>query len=87
VFLSEVERKDSVISAPSPDFVLNEGDMLLFAGDVHNIADLLRTRGLAPSDEEDTLVIGYNRVLFEAVIASHSSLIGSTVMECNFRDR
>jgi hypothetical protein len=54
---------------------------------VHNIADLLRTRGLAPSDEEDALVIGYNRVLFEAVIASHSSLIGTTVFECNFRDR
>ena len=44
MFLSEVERHDAIIPAPGPDFILIEDDVLLFAGDVHNIADLLKRR-------------------------------------------
>lgn len=47
VFLTEIERDGNVISAPGPEFVLSEGDLLLFAGDVNNVSDLFRVRGLS----------------------------------------
>lgn len=87
VFLSEIERHDAIIPAPGPDFILIENDVLLFAGDVHNIADLLKRKGLVATNEEENILIGYNQILMEAVVASHSSMIGSSVMETNFRDK
>tara|TARA_R110002050_G_scaffold198776_1_gene333595 strand:- start:265 stop:2001 length:1737 start_codon:yes stop_codon:yes gene_type:complete len=87
VFLSEVERDGHAISAPGPEFVLSSGDLLLFAGDVHNVADLLRVKGLRVYGEEDFLIFGYSRVLMEAVVSGHSELVGSTVASSLFRDK
>ena len=90
VFLVEIERNGHILTAVSPDEVLEGGDRLVFAGDTEAISDLLRIHGLVPSTHEgEPLLSGHlsERRLVEAVISPHSDCIGETIRESNFRAR
>lgn len=91
VYLVEIDRGDTVITAVPSEERLKPGDRLVFAGDTEAISDLLRIKGIIPSpetgqvsplDPEHT-----ERCLVEAVVSPHCTAIGRTVRDARFRDR
>jgi di/tricarboxylate transporter len=87
VYLVEIQRNDRIISPVYPREVIEENDILFFAGDTKNIMDLINTgKGLVlPANAND-----YHQdkiKVIEAVISNHSSIVGKTVKESGFRNR
>tara|TARA_B100001250_G_C19786772_1_gene784563 strand:- start:288 stop:2057 length:1770 start_codon:yes stop_codon:yes gene_type:complete len=90
VYLVEIERAGSVISAVSSDEVLQGGDRLVFAGDTEAISVLLRINGIVPSSSADEIHLDTNRperCLVEAVISPHCAAVGHAIREARFRER
>ncbi|WP_105102208.1 SLC13 family permease [Microbulbifer pacificus] len=90
VYLVEIERGDRVIAPVRSDEKLRGGDRLVFAGDTEAISDLLRMRGIVPSDHdgEATLKTGTEeRRLVEVVVSPHCEVIGSSIRDAQFRKR
>jgi len=89
IYLAEIERDGSVITAVTPEEVLRGGDRLVFVGDTDAIVDVLRINGLVaavgsqPALERNVP----ERRLVEAVVAEHCEVVGNTVREGRFRDR
>ncbi|MFG0294241.1 MAG: SLC13 family permease [Phycisphaerales bacterium JB050] len=86
-FLVGIERDGEPIGPSDPGQVLRAGDRLLFAGIVDSIRDLQRMRGLEPATDQVFKLDAprYRRRLFEAVVGSSSSLVGSTLKSTGFR--
>ncbi len=91
VYLIEIERNGTVVSAVPSEEILKGGDRLVFAGDTEAISDLLRIHGVLPSEEssgEKTLATARaERRLVEAVISPHCDAVGYAIREARFRDR
>src|SRR5690606_18639253 len=91
VYLIEIERKGTILSAVSSEEILQGGDRLVFAGDTEAISDLLRINGLEPSPENGhaapLTVDRAERRLVEAVVSPHCSAIGQAIRDARFRDR
>ena len=84
LFLVEVIRGDNVISAVTPDFILQEKDKLIFSGDVSSVLRLKQFDGLSLFADEDGL-LGEN--LTEAIVKQEAAIIGKTLKESGFRAR
>jgi len=52
MFLMEIDRDGHVIAAVAPTERLQEGDRLVFVGDVDSIVDLQKIRGLRPATDQ-----------------------------------
>lgn len=83
-FLAEVMRGDRILSPIEPTEVLQEGDILVFVGDVRYIIELESIDGLemlpkAAGRQHENIL--------HAIVAAHSSLIGQTLKEAQFRSR
>ncbi|WP_406828343.1 SLC13 family permease [Microbulbifer sp. ARAS458-1] len=91
VYLVEIDRDNRVITPVRSEEKLRGGDRLVFAGDTEAISDLLRMRGIVPSDhdhEEAALKGGFEeRSLVEVVVSPHCEVIGSTIRDAQFRKR
>ncbi|TCO78573.1 SLC13 family permease [Chromatocurvus halotolerans] len=91
VYLAEIERDGAIISAVPSEETLHSGDILVFAGDTHALADLLRTEGLQPTEGGDAAgrMLGRRgeRRLVEAVVSPACAAIGATIRDFRFRDR
>lgn len=91
VYLAEVERQGTILTAVSSEEVLHGGDRLVFAGDTQAISDLLRINGVIPSAENghsDTLNNDRaERRLVEAVVSPHCAALGKNIRDAKFRDR
>lgn len=91
VYLVEVERQGTIVTAVSSEEILHGGDRLVFAGDTQAISDLLRIRGIVPSPENghsDTLNKDRaERCLVEAVVSPHCGALGQNLRDAKFRDR
>ncbi len=91
LYLVEIEREQTVLSAVSSEERLQGNDRLVFAGDTEAISDLLRINGIIPSSERDDVSPLANtrpeRCLVEAVVSPHCSAIGEAIREARFRDR
>ena len=91
VYLVEIERKDTIITAAPSEEKLFGGDRLIFAGDTEAISDLLRIHGIVPSAENDqgeALTIDRaERRLVEAVVSPHCDALGLAIRDAKFRDR
>lgn len=91
VYLVEVERQGTIVTAVSSEEILHGGDRLVFAGDTQAISDLLRIRGIIPSPENghsDTLNKDRaERCLVEAVVSPHCGALGQNLRDAKFRDR
>ncbi len=91
VFLVEIERQDAIVTAVTPEEVLQGGDRLVFAGDTQAISDLLRINGIIPSAENghsDSLNKDRTeRRLVEAVVSPHCGALGQNIRDAKFRDR
>ncbi|MFN3712187.1 MAG: SLC13 family permease [Alcanivoracaceae bacterium] len=89
IYLVEIERHGSVLTAVSPDDILQGGDRLVFVGETEAIIDVLRINGLVPSVGREP-VIERNvpeRKLVEAVVAPGCEGVGKTIKDARFRDR
>jgi di/tricarboxylate transporter len=84
LFLVEVIRSETVITAVTPDFVLQEADKLIFSGDVSSVLRLKQFDGLSLFADQDGL-LGEN--LTEAIVKQESAIVGKTLKESGFRAR
>jgi di/tricarboxylate transporter len=89
IYLAEIERDGSVITAVAPEEILRGGDRLVFVGETEAIVDVLRINGLVaavgsqPALERNVP----ERRLVEAVVAEHCDVVGHTIRDGRFRDR
>ncbi|UJP05753.1 MAG: SLC13 family permease [Nitrosomonas sp.] len=91
IYLIEIERNNTALTAVSPEEVLQGGDRLVFAGDTDAISDLLRIKGISPStstDGDHSFIERHpERRLVEAVVSPHCTAIGYTIRDSRFRAR
>jgi len=89
VYLVEIERKGTVITAVSSEETLQGEDRLVFAGETDAISDLLRINGIMPStDGEHMQTLQQHRAerrLVEAVVSPHCAAIGHAIRDARFR--
>lgn len=97
VTLSVVMRKGALIRNPAPDFIIEEGDLLYFAGELDQVEYVGEEfgLGLVTAENEDSLKADvqafestskspYNKLL-QATIAKNSELLGRAIRDVNFR--
>ncbi|MFP5224339.1 MAG: SLC13 family permease, partial [Actinomycetota bacterium] len=87
VYLIEIERSGRVVAPVAPFLVLQEGDRLVFAGNVGRVLDLERIQGLVSAQERHFSSVQGDRQFHEAVVAEGSPLVGQTVKASGFRGR
>ncbi len=85
--LVEIIRETYSIQAYHPDIVILEDDILVFAGDTQNIADLVETESGIVVPEVGMMARAKKAEVIEIVVSQNSSLIGKEVQEINFRAR
>lgn len=84
LFLVKVIREDKEFSPVHPSFILNQNDLLVFAGDTENIKNLVRNKELKLS-QEDLLDNATRSEMIEVVISPNSFLVGNTLKSSKFR--
>ncbi|MBE0439411.1 MAG: SLC13 family permease [Gammaproteobacteria bacterium] len=91
VYLVEVERQGTIITAVPSEEILHSGDRLIFAGDTQAISDLLRINGIIPSSENGNVnPLNQDRAerrLVEAVVSPHCAALGKNIRDAKFHDR
>ena len=91
VYLVEIERDGTIITAAPSQEHLKGGDRLVFAGDTQAISDLLRINGIMPSvDHAAYQSLSINRAercLVEAVVSPHCAAVGYAIRDAQFHDR
>ncbi len=87
LFLIEIIRANAAIRPVSPNEILQEGDLLFFAGDVKTISNLnAETLGISLPKASDFLEKN-DRDIAEVVVSHNSVLHGRTIKEVNFRSK
>jgi di/tricarboxylate transporter len=85
--LTAIIRKSiTIIEVPS-DIVLDQGDVLVFKGETHNIADLLNTKSGLVLPEVGMLSRLSRANVNEVVVSQNSALINKSVRDSNFRGK
>jgi len=90
LYLVEIERDGSVVTAVPSEERLRGGDRLVFAGDTQAISDVLRINGIVPSVHDDEPSLSKDRAerrLVEAALSPQSEVLGLTIRDARFRDR
>ena len=89
LFLIEIIRENEILSAVSPQTVIQMHDRLVFAGAVESVVELRRIRGLVLASEQVFKLGGreHERRLFEAVISAESPVSGLDIRTARFRHR
>lgn len=87
-YLAELMRDGQIVSAVSPSEILEEGDQLVFVGNIDSMRSLYSQQGLQPAPEQlfklDTP--RHQRCLVEAVVSHTCPLVGKTIREGRFRN-
>jgi di/tricarboxylate transporter len=85
-FSFKIHRKDVHLPAVGKDTPILAGDILMFAGDVTKVHDLLKIRGLNTTNQEGEILQPLpGRILVEAIVSPRSKLVGQTIRESHFR--
>src|SRR5690606_21333238 len=90
VYLVEIERDGSIVTAVPSEERLRGGDRLVFAGDTEAISDLLRINGIVASADNGEAILSKTREerrLVEAVVSQHCAIVGDQIRDARFRDR
>jgi di/tricarboxylate transporter len=91
LYLVEIIRGETVVTAAPSEEKLLGGDRLVFAGETEAISDLLRINGIVASikrkDDEDFMKDRAERRLVEVVVSQSCSAVGETVRTSRFRDQ
>ncbi|MBL7923365.1 MAG: SLC13 family permease [Bacteroidia bacterium] len=86
LYVVEIIRGNKTIAPVSPKDVIEPNDILIFAGEIDTVIDLLNTQTeLVPADFSEYPMTGKVEVI-EAIIAPNSSLINKPVNKTNFRE-
>jgi len=85
--LVEIIRDNIKILNYSNDFVLNEGDLLIFSGEPENIAEIISKKSGLQIPEVGMMSKRKKTEIIEIVISQNSSFIGKTLKTVNFRSR
>ncbi|UTW02456.1 SLC13 family permease [Amphritea atlantica] len=88
-YLIDIRRRGQLITAVSPDVVLEADDVLVFVGAAESAHELRGIRGLLPSGDglENLGIALQERCLVEAVIGPEFFGLDQTVRESRFRSR
>lgn len=87
VFLSEIIRGEAIIAPVRPNQIIEEGDILLFAGDTSNVLELAKSyQGLELAKTSKFNLIKDTSVV-EAIVSQNSSLDRRNAKELGFRER
>ncbi|WP_345969917.1 SLC13 family permease [Sulfurimonas sp. HSL1-6] len=84
LFLAEVMRGDRLISPVTPREVLQAGDVLIFTGNMRDVQELNRFKGLAIFDNKRCPL---QDNLTEVVVSHESALVGCTIKTAEFRTK
>jgi di/tricarboxylate transporter len=89
LFLTQIERAGTVLSAVAPDQRIEANDRLAFVGVLESVVDLRKIRGLVPATDQVQKLAssGQPRMFVEAVVSHNSPLVGRTVRKSQFRTR
>ncbi len=87
VYLVEILRGDHMISPVGPDEVLENNDILFFAGDTHDIVDLINSDLGIDLPETARSYDNDKAEVVETVLNYFSSLVNKTVKKSDFRNR
>lgn len=82
LFLVELQRGGHLISPVSPSQVLQQGDRLLFSGDIKKVTLLNQFSGLESFANQNGLPLDN---LSEVIVRPESSLVGKTLKHAGFR--
>ncbi len=85
----DIQRGDEVISVPSPDFVLREGDVLRVRCDLEKFNKLQERTGVLFKSQfkwHDSDVETTDAKLVEVVVVFNSRLVGKSLAELQFRE-
>ena len=86
LFLAEIIREDELIAAVSSNDVLQARDILLFAGDVNTISDMIENvPGLSIS--KSVKEFSEHAELIEVIVTPGSKLVNNSVKQSSFRNR
>ncbi len=88
MYLVEIIRDDEIISPVEPTEVLEERDVLIFAGNTDDVVELLNAESGLKLPHSARTHDGIPKVnVVEAVVSNNSSLAGMTAKESEFRTR
>ncbi len=87
LFLAEIIRESEAIRPVSPATLINEGDVLLFAGDTQTIVEMIDSNSGLQLSQVGMFVKKPHTEVMEIVISHNSTLISKTVKETNFRGK
>ncbi len=93
LYLVEIVRGDTVVTAAPSEEILLGNDRLVFAGETEAISDLLRINGIVASMNQDDqpapslMERRPERRLVEVVVSQSCSAVGETVRSSRFHDR
>ncbi|MBU2977348.1 SLC13 family permease [Alteromonas sp. C1M14] len=82
LFLVEIVRDKQLVTPVTPDFVILEGDKLIFSGNVQNLDSLSHIKGLTMFAEADGIL---RENLTEVIISNRAQIIGQTIKALGFR--
>ncbi|MGM0498248.1 MAG: SLC13 family permease [Bacteroidota bacterium] len=85
LFLVEILRNNYRIKAVSPDVILQQDDILIFAGDTRTIAEMVNAKSGLTLPSVGMMYKKKKAEVVEIVISQNSSLINKTVKEVRFR--
>ncbi|MBK7640131.1 MAG: anion permease [Bacteroidetes bacterium] len=86
-FLVEIIRNEETISPVSPKDILRLDDILIFAGDIKNISELVDNQKEINFPKTQSIKNNKSRHLIETILMPNSDLIGQSVKECDLRGR
>ncbi|MEF1308613.1 SLC13 family permease [Vibrio mytili] len=84
LFLVEIIRHGKLISPVSPHEEVEEGDKLIFVGDVREVSQLSSMKGIELFSDDD---FDLEKNLQEVLVSPESILIGKTIKQVEFRSR
>ena len=87
LYLVEIVRREELIYPVSPDEIIQDKDVLIFAGNTENIVEVITTFSGIEIPVKPLTGNQENLQVVEAVIGANSSLTGKTVKEADFRNR
>jgi di/tricarboxylate transporter len=86
LFLVEISRGEETLSAVSPSIVLQEGDVLVFAGDTATIAEMINSSSGLTLKQVGMFKKKRHTEVMELVVSQNATLVNKTVKEANFRN-
>jgi di/tricarboxylate transporter len=87
LYIAEIIRGDEIIVPVTPEEIIEEGDVLIFAGDTSSIIELVNQRKDLLVDAYSDLPEGDKKMdVVEVLVAPGSVLEGQKIKETQFRD-